>query len=117
MAVYRRLCFAIFLMSLVATGLSAKGDEKLEPPLVAFEEEGKWGFLSATGKVVIGPKFDAAGDFGEGFASVWSGKRLLLINSAGKEQIQFPEGTQWIRGVSQGRIWLANTEWRGWHRA
>jgi len=114
MIVYRRLCFAVFLLSLVATGLCAKGEEKSETPLIAFEDGGKWGFLSATGKILIEPKFDFAGDFEAGFAKVGLENKLRLIDAAGKEQFQFPAGIQRTRGIAEGRIWVEEPTKRKW---
>ena len=114
MTILRPYCLAI-LMGSLGIFRCVFGQEKPEPPLIAFEDDGgKWGFLSATGKVVIGPRYDAAGDFDGGFAKVWSGKKLLLINTAGNEQFQFPAGTQWTRGISEGRIWFEEPKQRKW---
>lgn len=41
--------------------------------LLAFKENGKWGYLDKEGNIVIPPQWDDADDFDEGFASVFIG--------------------------------------------
>jgi len=45
---------------------------------------GKWGFIDATGKWIIDPQFERAGDFADGRAPVVVGGRMGYIDSKGK---------------------------------
>ncbi|HWN41535.1 MAG TPA: WG repeat-containing protein, partial [Thermoanaerobaculia bacterium] len=44
----------------------------------------KWGFIDDTGKFVINPQFDRAGNFSEGLASVLIGDRAGFVDREGK---------------------------------
>jgi len=50
----------------------------------AFSNDVKWGYVDKTGKVVIKPKYDAAGDFHEGLAAVKYESSFGYINKKGK---------------------------------
>ncbi|MFV0389207.1 MAG: WG repeat-containing protein [Pyrinomonadaceae bacterium] len=52
--------------------------------LVAFEKDGKWGYLNRDGKVAIEPRFEDARDFGEGLAAVKIGSNWGFIDSNGE---------------------------------
>lgn len=57
-----------------------------KPPaavLFPVTHKNRWGFIDASGKVVIQPTFAAASEFKEGFAAVQSGDKWGYINTAG----------------------------------
>ena len=47
-------------------------------------EAGRWGYIDASGKVVIAPRFARAADFSEGLAAVLDGKTFGYVDPAGK---------------------------------
>jgi len=69
--------------------------------LVAFQENDKWGFKSASGQVVIKPRFDMADDFlPEGIAAVTDDRGWAYINMKGKIIIRpfvFDNGPDYFR--------------------
>ena len=48
--------------------------------VAAVQIKGKWGYINATGKLVIPAKFDNAGRFSEGLARVQVGDRWGYIS-------------------------------------
>jgi WG containing repeat len=94
---------AVFILLVVAIGLSLgirsipRAQSIPSPtliaqeqivPLFAIKSNGKWGFINQTGKVIIPPQFEAAGDFQEGLAVVQVGQKYGYIDSRGKVVIQ-----------------------------
>ncbi len=54
--------------------------------LAAAQTNGKWGFIDTTGKFVIQPQYDDAGDFSEdGTADVSLGGVEITIDKTGKQ--------------------------------
>jgi hypothetical protein len=45
----------------------------------------KWGFIDSSGNIVIGPQFDGAMDFKEGYAAVMVGHKWGFIDANGEE--------------------------------
>ncbi|HNB24445.1 MAG TPA: WG repeat-containing protein, partial [Candidatus Melainabacteria bacterium] len=63
------------------------------PPKVLTEKEpfdphNKWGFVDATGKVVIEPKYESVKPFSEGLAAVVQDRRWGYIDKTGKVAIE-----------------------------
>lgn len=58
-----------------------------EDSLLAIEKEGKWGFIDASGKVVIEPKYEAARSFSNGLAGVKDGEFWSFINEKNEKVI------------------------------
>lgn len=52
--------------------------------LSAYYENGKWGFISPAGRVVIQPEYDEVEDFIDGFCLVKKGDRWGVIDKTGK---------------------------------
>lgn len=55
--------------------------------LLAIKNDGKWGFVDATGKVVIKPQYEDAKSFSNGLAGVKKGEYWSFINSKNQEVI------------------------------
>jgi len=66
----KKRCFLFFMCLVVLTSVSYGQQKKADEstPLFSIEQNGKWGFIDKTGKIVIEPKFDIAWDFSEGLA-------------------------------------------------
>src|SRR5882724_3055671 len=64
----------IIILSLVLAYLvcsNTSGQITNNKPLFLIKQNGEFGFIDATGKIVIEPKFDGAEDFSEELAAVW----------------------------------------------
>jgi hypothetical protein len=48
-----------------------------------LQDRGRWGFLDASGEVVIPPRFEAAGSFAEGLAPAAEGGRFGFVDASG----------------------------------
>ena len=68
--------------------------------LFTIYENGKWGYIDKTGKVIIEPKFDEAADFSEGLARVKVGIFYGFIDFSGDFVIK-PQFT-WVKSFSEG---------------
>ncbi len=80
-------CFLFFICLLMLTSVSYGQQKKTDEstPLFRIEQNGKWGFIDKTGKVVIEPQFDDAWLFREGgLASVKIGDKHGYIDKTGK---------------------------------
>ncbi len=51
--------------------------------LIAFENNGKWGFVNTSGEIVIEPKFDKAKSFSNGLAAVCTNDKWGFIDDSG----------------------------------
>jgi tetratricopeptide (TPR) repeat protein len=67
---------------------------------------GKYGFINKSGKVLINPQFDAAGNFYDGLAVVKSGEKWGYINKSGKIVInpQFEQATNFYEGLAAVKL-------------
>jgi hypothetical protein len=74
--------------------------------LYLIYEDGKWGFIDATGKVVIDPQFDEAWDFSEGLATVRIGEKWGFIDVSGQYVVdpQFDETWYFSEGLAPVRV-------------
>ena len=60
--------------------------------LGAVKSNGKWGFIDATGAVVIPPQFDSVGQFTEdGLCYVEEGEKIYYINMAGEKSFELSD--------------------------
>ena len=59
--------------------------------LFTVRQEGKWGYIDRTGKLVIAPQYDEAWEFSEGLAYVRVGKQRFIIDRAGKTVIELQQ--------------------------
>ena len=75
-------CFLIGWVFLSQFSFGQSSDE-----LFPVKQKGKWGYFDKTGKIIIKPQFDDAGNFYEGLASVSIG-----TDSQGRVQYMDKEG-------------------------
>jgi hypothetical protein len=63
---------------------------------------GKWGFIDTTGKWIIDPQFERAGNFADGLAPVVVGGRMGYIDSKGKFAVnpQYDFGDEFYEGLA-----------------
>ena len=54
----------------------------------------KWGYINTKGEFTIKPQYDYAIDFSDGFALVWQGNNVYIINSEGKHIWQYYFGEE-----------------------
>ena len=52
--------------------------------LIAYEKNGKFGYMDGNGEIIISPKYDFASPFVNGFATVGQNKKSFIINKKGK---------------------------------
>ena len=84
--------------------------ESLQPAgftagLAPARSGGKWGYIDATGKWIIDPQFERAGNFAEGFAQVVVGGQTGYIDSKGNFVInpQYDIGDEFYEGLARVR--------------
>lgn len=73
---------AILVLPLLLTSVFAA--QELNVALFPIVQNGKWGYINQTGKVVITPKFEQANSFVEGLARVKVAKLYGFIDQTGK---------------------------------
>src|SRR5260221_960928 len=73
------VCLAALASSSSTHGQQAKGSE-----LFLIHENGKYGFIDKTGRIIIQPHFVAALSFSDGLAPVRIGETWGYINATGK---------------------------------
>ena len=96
--------FSSFLVViLLGTAAPAQNAPDSLPVIV----EGKYGFISTSGELVIPATFEFAWRFSEGLASVWKDGRAGYIDESGKFVI--PPQFDYARAFVGG---LADVEWR-----
>ncbi|HEX3075803.1 MAG TPA: WG repeat-containing protein [Lachnospiraceae bacterium] len=62
---------------------TTQSSDTLYPVAVQVDDSIKYGYIDATGKMVIQPTYEIANDFSEGYAVVYNGKMSQVINSKG----------------------------------
>ena len=78
---YGIVCLLVLLYSFVPCSAEQSGVQNL---FLIWDERGKYGYIDATGRVVIKPQYDGALPFTEGLAAVSVGKKWGFIDSSGK---------------------------------
>jgi len=77
-------------------------EQAQEPnPLFLVQQNGLYGYMASTGKLVIEPKFDVASSFYQGLAVVVINNKFGYIDSLGKLIVQ-PQ-FDWAYRFSEGR--------------
>lgn len=76
------------------------------PKLFPVHKKGKGGFIDKTGKIIIPLKFDAVGDFSEGFARVEINDKWGFIDESGKIVIepQFSWAWNFMEGMASVQV-------------
>jgi len=59
-----------------------------DPMLFPIRDGNRIGFIDRSGKVIVSPRFDSAGEFSEGLARVSTGSVSGYIDAAGKMRIE-----------------------------
>lgn len=67
---------------------------------------GKWGYIDRTGRIVINPQFEEAGDFSEGLARVKTGGKWGYIDRTGRFLVnpQFEEAGDFSQGLARVKL-------------
>ncbi len=77
---------------------------------------GKWGFIDATGKWIVDPQFEQAGNFADGLAPVTVGGRIGYIDPKGRFVVnpQYESGDDFYEGLAAvknaGRMGFIDTK-------
>src|SRR5947209_7808673 len=110
----RTLLLNAFALSVIALPGTAGADVRGEWKKDRFpvDRAGKWGYIDASGQLVIQPRFEGASYFSEGLAAVKVHGKYGYINRAGKfiiapkfdQAFAFREGLAWIEGAQKGFI-------------
>jgi len=108
---HRWLALASGLL-LVATVIAATREawfaqRRAAPPGMArVKLSGKWGYIDRTGRIVINPQFEEAGDFSEGLARVKTGGKWGYIDRTGRFLInpQFDEAGDFSHGLARVKL-------------
>jgi hypothetical protein len=79
--------------------------------LTPFVEDGRWGFLDSTGRVVLKPRFWNAGAFAEGLAAVREGGLYGYIDAQGRYVLPpaYEFATEFVSG--RALVWNAGRPW------
>ena len=93
------LLFALFSSSLCYSQ---------QPALFPITVHGRSGYINASGKVVMQPRFDEARGFNEGFAAIRIGEDWGYINVQGKIAIKpkFFEASEFSDGIASVGVWF-----------
>jgi hypothetical protein len=91
---------------------AADAREDWKKHLFPVDRNGKWGFIDASGKIVIEPAFEEVAHFSEGLAAVKLNDKYGYIDQTGKTVIEpqfryvfaFREGLAWVVGETEGFI-------------
>ncbi len=75
-------------------------DDFFRDGLIPWQRDGKWGYVDVDGHWIIAPQYEVAQLFYAGTASVQSGQRGFLIDTAGRQLEQTAVG--WIGPRSGG---------------
>src|SRR5690554_5998565 len=79
------IAFTLFCVSCIAqTAFKYDQVGAFNEGLARIKQDGKWGYLDATGKEVIPFEYDDAGSFSEGLAPVMKRKKWGYIDKSGR---------------------------------
>ncbi len=110
----KKRCFLFFMCLVVLTSVSYGQQKKADEstPLFRIKQNGEWGYIDKTGKIVIEPKFDTAGGFFEGLALVEIDDKHGYIDKTGKIVIEPKFDFSW--GFSEGLARVEIDDKRGY---
>ncbi len=74
----------ILFLFIISLPLFADNNLKASSPLFPIFQDGKYGYIDKTGKIVINPQFTDSSSFSEGLAKVRIGKKYGYIDRTGK---------------------------------
>src|SRR5579872_4859299 len=96
-----RLSILLLLFSILI--VSAQAPPGGVSVLYPVAKNGKSGFMDKTGKLVIQAKYESAGDFSEGLASVSMAGKFGYVDATGKEVIapQFDAAAPFSEGFAK----------------
>ncbi len=104
------LAVAVTLVLLVQSSRDAGGVQRARqaPPhgLARVKVSGKWGYIDRSGRIVINPQFEEAGDFAQGLAPVKMGGKWGYIDRSGRIVInpQFEEAGGFTEGLARVKV-------------
>jgi hypothetical protein len=109
---FRRSCVLSLSLLLVILGVAVAGEHESWHDLFPVDQNGKWGFIDAKGRIVIRPTFEQVSYFSEGLAAVKMNGQYGFIDKTGKMVItprfryafDFSEGLAWVEGGPTGFI-------------
>ena len=86
----RKLNLLLIIGVALLASVSYGQERNLEEPRPLFPviQNGKWGYIDRTGKIVIPPLFDGTGGFSEGLANVKIGDKWGFIDKTGRYVIK-----------------------------
>jgi hypothetical protein len=97
-------------LAVISCDFKSKDIKKESVVLYPILQDGKWGYIDKTGKIVINPQFDNAWRFNDGLAKVRFGEKYGFIDKKGKIVInpqfdgiwgEFSEGLIEVRLVNE----------------
>jgi len=98
----------------VPIGTPMKGANLFSDGRLRVKEGFTWGYLDASGKWAIPPKYNDAGDFKAGVARVQDGAKWIEINVFGKEVPESKKKVVAIEPVSEGLALARENDLLGW---
>jgi hypothetical protein len=106
----RSLLFGACAVVIIVLCAAVAQSQEKEKPLFPVEEDGKWGYIDKTGRVVIKPQFDDALRFSEELAKVKVGRKFGFIDKTGKVAIEAKFDAVWrfcegLAAVNLGGTW------------
>ncbi len=95
---------AVVFSLLLTTGSIAQREQATKTiPLFRIVQNGKWGYIDPTGKIVIAPRFEQATSFTEGMARIKVGKLFGFIDVTGKLVVpaRYPAASDYSEGLAR----------------
>ena len=76
-------CWMLLLVAAIAASPPARVP-KQDPGFFPIVQDGKWGFIDRTGKVIVPPRYERTGDVHEGLVQVWEDGASHFIDTHGQ---------------------------------
>src|SRR5262245_4290036 len=84
--------FLIIFLTVVVCCALPTGAQQKPDMLYLIQVKNKYGYIDRTGKVIVPPQFEKAGEFSEGLAWVYQNERFGFIDMTGKFAIPLELG-------------------------
>ena len=99
----KSILFFVCLAVLASVSCGQQKEMKESSLLFPVKQDGKWGYIDKTGKIVINPQFDSATSFSKGLARVVIGDKWGYIDKTGKIVInpQFDSAASFCDGLAR----------------